>query len=213
MRAVGAHWFDDGYDVVAFQLTTAVENGVKMNAALLPQGIQLYGFWSRVVCDGMASLRLRETYTKVHLYGFSNGGLIADHVSVLCTPVTTVIVDDIVSDWLQIAADRPLYNSSSYFLYYLGPLLSQGRPADWVMSSRSPKWYSRHSIDAEPVLDTYRESLQVHSGVDKSTFVGLLLRRERIHVVVTDYLDALLQGEPPDLPGFTLLRRDGLTSG
>src|SRR3546814_15538677 len=67
------------------------------SADLVLHGIQLYGLWSRFACDVAKAFPDR----KAVVYGLSNGGVIADHVSVLChaSNISLVFVDDILSDW------------------------------------------------------------------------------------------------------------------
>src|SRR3546814_5458174 len=91
------------------------------SADLVLHGIHLYGRWSRFACDVAKAFPDR----KAVVYGLSNGGVIADHVSVLChaSNISLVFVDDILSDWREAFTAHPtIHARQNYALHYFAPL-------------------------------------------------------------------------------------------
>lgn len=100
MQEAGKVWFEDGFDILALDATSLTAASDYLNSQLILYGVQIYGLWSRSVCDIVSGLGLKDKYSHIYLYGLSNGGIIADFASVLCPEqFDKVVIGDIIEDW------------------------------------------------------------------------------------------------------------------
>jgi|GEM_PF-3944036 len=143
MRAVGKVLAEEGFSVAAPDLTHSATTSSRLNGQLMLHGIQIYGLWSKLACDIAGHFEDR----KVAVYGLSNGGVIADHVSVLCDSanISSVFVDDILMDWRSGLYRHPTIHAvQNYALYYLSPLRYESSYLDFMVNSHVRKIYTRN---------------------------------------------------------------------
>lgn len=143
MREMGQVFGGEGYAVAALDLTHGAEASARLNGQLVLHGIQLYGLWSRFACDVARNFEDRD----VVVYGLSNGGVIADHLSVLCDAknISLVFVDDILTDWRSAFYKHPtIHAQQNYGLHYFAPLHHDTSYLHFVVESRFRKVYTRN---------------------------------------------------------------------
>jgi len=205
MRQAGKEWFKSGYDVIAFDLTTNSEKSAYINSQLSLYGGQIYGLWSRVVCDTMQNPKIRERYTKVFLHGLSNGGVIADYVSVLCGQLfDKIIVDEALADWRKEAWRNPsLWGPQNYAIYYLAPLLRNSSFIDLIVNSKSQKYYTMRSRWLEPLALKLRDVLRIQKGIAHDKKVNFVDKKLDHHVTELEVIGSIFQ-EKDDLTGYHL---------
>ena len=143
MRLLGARLFDAGSDVLAFDMPSDPVIAAAMNSRLTWHGVTVEGLWTRAVCEAIDRLDLRKRYERVVVYGVREGGRVADLASVLCAPVSLVVVDGAVLDrrraiWRD--AQRQQLKQPIYF-DQLVPIEGSSSIADFLFHSRSPKAY------------------------------------------------------------------------
>ena len=110
MQFVGGRLFNDGLDVLAFGMPSDPVLASAMNSRLTWHGTTVEGAWSHAVCETKGALRDRHGYKRVIVYGVREGGRYADIMSVLCEPVTRVVVDGSV--WIAGAPFGVTHNTS-----------------------------------------------------------------------------------------------------
>ena len=98
MQFVGGRIYNDGLDVLAFGMPSDPVLASAMNSRLTWHRTTVEGAWSHAVCETMSALRDRHGYKRVIVYGVREGGRYADVLSVLCRPVTRVVIDGSVLD-------------------------------------------------------------------------------------------------------------------
>lgn len=149
MRAVGRVLSERGYSVAALDLTSNANTSSELNGQLVLHGFQIYGLWSRFVCDVAGYFSGR----KIVVYGLSNGGLVADHVSILCDlpDIDAVFVDDTLTDWRALATRHPsIHAVQNYALHYLAPLHYDASYLNFIVASRYRKIYTRDEAFLPP---------------------------------------------------------------
>ena len=98
MQFVGGRLFNDGLDVLAFGMPSDPVLASAMNSRLTWHRTTVEGAWSHAICETMSALRDRHGYKRVIVYGVREGGRYADVLSVLCRPVTRVVIEGSVLD-------------------------------------------------------------------------------------------------------------------
>lgn len=209
-RAVGRHYFDKGFDIVAMDLTSDPNLNSAMNVRLILLGTTIHGLSTRAACDAASTLDLRRRYRQVIVYGLSNGGFVADYLSVLCEPFSLVVVDDVIGDarmdmWAnpEIWVSGPKY---PMFIHYLRPLFGQFSLNDLAYFSKSPKAY----IGDEKTLRALKPRMEVvyrwAQGLDPDAPIKLVFKQTKYHMAeIEQVLDPLFAGDWRRLKGASLL--------
>jgi hypothetical protein len=143
MRFLGGHLYNAGSDVLAFDMPSDPVIAAAMNSRLTWHGVTVEGLWTRAVCEAMDRLDMRKRYERVVVYGVREGGRIADLASVLCEPVSLVVVDGAVLDRRRaIWRDAQLQQlKQPIYFDQLVPIEGSSSIADFLFHSRSPKAY------------------------------------------------------------------------
>jgi len=139
MNAIGGYWFDKGFDVIAFATTGNMGDSSTLNRLLRFYKITVYGLWTKSICHVVGTMRAK--YKKIYVYGLSNGGTIADLLSVTCDPFDLVIVGDTFVDW-GTRMWREHKTSSDHILYWVHPFVSQTSIFDLMRNTKSKKVYT-----------------------------------------------------------------------
>ena len=196
MRAIGQTLFQRGYDVAGIDLTTDPNRSAYLNGQLRLYGNQIYGLWVRSVCNLLNSERLSD-YSRVVLYGLSNGGLIAEHAAALCDGFDLTIVDDIATDWLRLFKKHPtIHATQNYGLFYLTPIWSYFGESDFVSASQDRIVYTRTREKWGELLTgvEWRRVNQLHRGYDREAKANFVFKREPHHIAEIDLVADLLSG-------------------
>ena len=208
-RSIGRRYYDRGWDVLAFDLTSDAALSSRIHADLVLWGTTAFGLWVRAICDTIDVLELRSRYERVVVWGLSNGGRIADQISVLCDPVSLVVVDDVIADQRRIRVHNyaeTMYSQYSY--YYLNAFLAGFRPADPVAETRSPKVYTRTSeyLEQSGLRAALREDF-AETPLTSLARTRIVFKRSDWHAPEWQLLDAVLDARWSDVDGFALTPR------
>ena len=195
MQFVGGRLFNDGLDVLAFDMPSDPVLASAMNSRLTWHGTTVEGAWSRAVCETMGALRDRHGYKRVIVYGVREGGRYADVLSVLCEPVTRVVVDGSVLD-----RRRAIWRDAQHqqmkqpiFFDQLVPIEGRTSISDFLVHSRSPKIYLAGSFTLGEVEPRLRINFE-QTRIDGSQHAFVAKKRGR---------------SVPELPDILRLLRDG----
>ena len=203
MRQAGEKWFKHGYDIIAFDLTTNSKRSAYLNSQLLLYGGQIFGLWSRAVCDSVRISKIDQEYQKVFLYGLSNGGEIANHISVLCGELfDKIIIDDALEDWRWSAWKHPsLWGPQNYAIFYLSPLHAQSSYLDFAMNSKSQKYYITRQKNIDYLFLNEELNSTLLKGVAHEQKLNFVKKELKSHVVELDLVMKIL-AEENDLTGY-----------
>lgn len=205
MRQAGKEWFRAGYDIIAFDLTTDEQRSAYINSQLLLYGGQIFGLWSRAVCDTMQISKMAQKYKKIFLYGLSNGGVIADYISVLCGQLfDKIIVDEALEDWRTTAwKHKSIWCPQNYAIFYLAPLHARSSYIDFVVNSKTQKYYILRRGSIEFLFMQNRKVLNLHRGVAHEKVINIVEKQLNHHVAELDIVMKILKDEN-DLTGYHL---------
>ena len=195
MQFVGGRLFNDGLDVLAFGMPSDPVLASAMNSRLTWHGTTVEGAWSHAVCETMGALRDRHGYKRVIVYGVREGGRYADIMSVLCEPVTRVVVDGSVLDRRRaIWRDAQHQQMKQPILFdQLVPIEGRTSISDFLAHSRSPKVYLAGSFVLDEIEPRLREKFE-QTHVNGSRYAFVVKKRSR---------------SVPELPDILRLLRDG----
>ena len=93
LTEVGTSSLKEGYDVLAFDVTSNTTLMGIVNAAWQLQGVHAAGLWPRAVCDFVKRRQLRQQYKRTVVYGAGDGARYAGYLANLCEPFDLVIMD------------------------------------------------------------------------------------------------------------------------
>ena len=145
MRKIGVQLMKANYSVVAPDLTSDAYLSSELNSQLNLYGIQLFGLWSRFICD----ISQHYSEKEIIIYGLSNGGIIADHVSILCDSnnIKHIFVDDIMTDtYDQFKNHKSIYKKQNYWLFYFSAFHFESNYLDFILSSSYNKTYIQTNL-------------------------------------------------------------------
>ena len=180
MQTIGKSLFAKGFDVIALETTSDMEVSGYINGQLSLLGIQIYGLWARAVVDLVSALELRDKYKKVHLYGLSNGGVIANFVSVLSRDFDKIIVGDVLTSWKHLARRHPSFHRlQNYGLYFLRPLWFESNLGDFIEFS-SPSTYFTRSEEKFASMPLGNE-FEIDHGINHSS-VNFVFKEIPFHI-------------------------------
>lgn len=206
MEGAGKYFFDKGFDVIAFDLTYSASRSAILNSQLLLYGVQIYGLWARAIEDVVSFHEKKYGYTDTFLYGFSNGGIVADHLSVLSSRYRQVIVGDILKDWRRVAhKNETIWARQNYAIFYLKPLLAQTSYVDFFFSSGSPKTYTMRPVGFSEILDKPGLKSLVKEGVSQSAQLNFVIREVDEHRVDLQTVQQILSGELEGCDGYHIM--------
>ena len=211
MHGIGRDFFDWGADVLAFELSNDGVVSGYINARLSLVGGQLYGLWVKSVCAGASEIASRQGYDEIVLYGMSNGGFIADQVSVLCDGFDLVIVDDILADLPAHAAANTnlLFQHQQYAIYFLTPFLATLDYLDFLRHARTRKVYTRtRAYFNENLQRTILEAF-TSGPLVKDSPLSVVFKENADHEPERELLRAIMEGNLATLRGLSLHPRDG----
>ena len=93
MAGLGRRYFNAGFDVLAFDVTSNTTLMGIVNAAWQLQGVHAAGLWPRLVCDVARIRQVRKTYRRVLVYGHGDGARYAGYLASLCAPFNLVVME------------------------------------------------------------------------------------------------------------------------
>ena len=140
MRSIGRSLFEMGYDVLAPSVTSNTIAAGAMNVSLQFLGTQIYGLWSRLICDAGQYLRENRGYERIVVYGLSNGGTITKYATALCDAFDLSIVDDIGINVREGFWNNTLTVESGKWVFAIDhrrPLLAESSVVDWLHFARN----------------------------------------------------------------------------
>ena len=88
----------EGFDVVAFDVTSNTTLLGIVNAAWQLLGVHAAGLWPRAVCDFAEKHQLRQQYKRIVVYGEGDGARYAGYLANLCEAFDTIILEGGDSD-------------------------------------------------------------------------------------------------------------------
>ena len=203
MRTVGTHLFDRGADVIAFNLTQKNSGSGKLNRLLQTYGTHIIGLWARSVCDVANTLNLRNKYKKVAVYGLSNGGIIADFISVVCKPFDIVVVGDIFTDWRKSVWNKAISPNSGqeYTFYFNRPLFFESSYVDLISSTNSKKIYTgREKYFSRFPFSSARSLTKI--PLSKNNQINFVFKNHKEHIVELKILDDIIAENWGNMRGF-----------
>jgi len=195
MQFVGGRIYNDGLDVLAFGMPSDPVLASAMNSRLTWHRTTVEGAWSHAICETMSALRDRHGYKQVIVYGVREGGRYADVLSVLCRPVTRVVIDGSVLDRRSaIWRDAQHQQMKQPILFdQLVPIEGRTSISDFLIHSRSPKIYLAGSFALDEVEPRLQKNFE-QTHVDGSRYAFVAKKRSR---------------SVPELPDILRLLRDG----
>lgn len=211
MGSVGRTLFNQGYDVMAPSVTSNTVAAGAMNMSLQLLGSQIYGLWSRLVCDAAQFFRQKNGYERIVLYGLSNGGIITKHATALCNQFDLSIVDDVGLNEREGAwnSTAKVENSKwSFLVQYRRPLLAESSVVDWLHFAKNKFIYiGRKNILRKrlPRMTSY-EYVQAPGFVPLSN-IHFVQKRSGLHTPEHDLLTAILKENWSGLEGYSLIPR------
>lgn len=201
-RAIGSVLLAEDFDVLAIETTYDPIASSFLNAQLSLFGTQIYGLWSRAVCE-LAELKRERGARRVFLYGISNGGKIAHFSSLLCEHFDLVIVDDIITDWPSyLRKQTTIHFNQNYAVHFLAPLLSEVSVRDLVTSVRNVTVFTRSgaalaalldAVRSEPIEFSLGSNIQSPGGDDARSLI--VEKRHDDHIAEIELTLSLLRGE------------------
>lgn len=210
MLGIGGDFFGWGADVLAYELSSDGVVSGYINARLNLAGGQLYGLWVTAVCGGSRAIAERGGYDEVVLYGMSNGGFVADMVSVLCDGFDRVIVDDILTD-LPVHAEantNKLFQHQQYSIYFLTPFLATLDYRDFLRYGRADKVYTRTK---EFFTENLEKDILSHFRVaplKSGSSLSIVFKGTAEHSPESKLLHAIVDGKLAALEGVSLRLTD-----
>lgn len=211
LRMVGRKLFDLGYDVLAPSVTSNPVAAGAMNISLGLLGTQMYGVWSRLMCDAASHLRRENGYKRVVLYGLSNGGIITKHATALCAQFDLSVIDDMRVDFRESAWNHKEQVESPkwpYVLHYRRPLLAESSVVDWLHFAKNPLVVlHRERYFDETLMPKLGSVFDAAAGISPDGNIHLVQKRTILHEPELDVLKAILNAEWSELEGYTLTRR------
>lgn len=206
MRGIGRQLFQDGHDVLAFELSNDGIVSGYINARLALWGGQIYGLWATTVCAGSHAVVEQFGYQRSILYGLSNGGYIADIVSVLCDLFATVIVDDILTDWPAHANahTNQLFQHQQYAVYYLTSFLATLDYLDFLRFSRCPKVYTRTASYVDEQLGQSLWQSFSRGPLGGGEKISLVYKKRSAHEPEWPLIQAIIHQDWQELDGHAL---------
>lgn len=208
MQFVGGRLFNDGLDVLAFDMPSDPVLTAAMNTRLMWHGITTEGAWSRAICETMNSLRDRHDYEQVVIYGVREGGRYADILSVLCRPVTRVVIDGAVLDRRRaIWRDSQHQQMKQPILFdQLVPIEGQTSISDFLAHSRSPKVYLAGDFALSEIERALSGNFE-ETRVDESRSGFIYKKRSRSVPELPD-AQRLLRDGPAGFNGFGVILKN-----
>lgn len=204
MQKSGEEWFKKGFDIIAFDTTSLTEESSYLNSQLLLYGVQINGLWSRAVCDIVRGAGLNEKYNHVYLYGLSNGGFIADFVSILCPYFDKIIIGDIISDWRNtIKENLSIFKGENYNLFFLRPLWFETSYLDFIIhNGGNPKYYTRSLEEIENLISG---KIDFGKGINNSS-VNFVFKNMPYHIVESDLIMDIIK-ESSNIKGYYYIKK------
>ena len=98
LTEIGRPLLREGFDVVAFDVTSNTTLMGIVNAAWQLQGVHAAGLWPRAVCDFAKKHQLRQQYKRLVVYGEGDGARYAGYLASLCEAFDTIILEGGDSD-------------------------------------------------------------------------------------------------------------------
>ena len=98
LTEIGRPLLQDGFAVVAFDVTANTTLMGIVNAAWQLQGVHAAGLWPRAVCDFAQKHQLRQQYKSLVVYGAGDGARYAGYLASLCEAFDTIILEGGDSD-------------------------------------------------------------------------------------------------------------------
>lgn len=204
MQFLGGHLFNAGGDVLAFDMPSDPVLAAAMNSRLTWHGVTVEGLWTRAVCEAIDRLELRKRYARVVIYGVREGGRIADLASVLCAPVSLVVIDGAVLDRRRAIWRDAQLQQMKQPIYFDQLVPIEGRTSiyDFLFHSRSPKVYVN---DATEIGEVERA---LQSAFERRDLAGsrlaLVFKRRRRTIPDLDQAVRLIRDGVGGLDGFGL---------
>jgi len=200
MQTVGKTLFNKGFDVIAFNTTSNMELSGYLNGQLSLYGIQIYGLWARAVTDLIRILEFKNKYRNIYLYGFSNGGLISQFISVLNEDFDKIINGDILLSWRQSAKKHPsLHKQQNYGIFFLRPLWFKSSYKDIIRYSSPSTYFTRSEKYIRLLID---DEFEVNHGIDHSS-VNFVFKELPFHIPEIETIMKILT-ENSSLDGLNL---------
>ena len=208
MDRIGERMFEAGFDVLAMNLTTNPEKGAFANLSLQMLGTTLQGLQSRATCEAIHWLRDRRGYSRVVVYGISNGGWITDHMSVLCDQA-----DLYISDEQTILKKSTIWKNERYatgikypiFIHYLEPLFARSSVVDYLLNAKAPRVHIAHRSELDdvvrPVLDG---QFPVSSDVSQPMSHRFIYKQHPLHAPEFDIIMSILGKQSTLFTGYSV---------
>lgn len=206
MQFAGGHIYNAGHDIIAFDMPSDPVIASAMNTQLMWHGTTVEGLWSRAVCEAISHFGAMPQYERIVLYGVRESGRIADAVSVLCRPVSLVVIDGGVLDrrraiWL----DSQRQQMKQPILFdQLVPIEGSVSISNFLAHSRSPKVYVNTREEIAAISDALRGRYQ-RQAIDGSRLSFVYKRRAR-SVPELPIVHHLVRYGSADLDGFGVTR-------
>lgn len=211
LKSVGRTLFEKGYDVLAPSVTSNSIAAGAMNLSLQLLGGQIYGLWSRSVCDAAQHLRQENGYDRIVLYGLSNGGIITKHATALCHEFQLSIVDDVglnerEGTWNSTARVENL--KWSFLSNYRRPLLAESSVVDWLYFANNTFVFIGRKEAIRKKLPRMTHEVFDHApGFRADSRIHFVEKRTGLHAPEVDLITAILEGDWSRLEGHSLTPR------
>lgn len=206
-RSVGRSLFNLGYDVLAPSVTSdpLAAGAINWNLQLL--GTQIYGLWSRLICDAGQYLRENHGYERIVLYGLSNGGTITKYATAQCDAFDLSIIDDVGIDDREGFWNNIRQIKSGKWIFAFGhrrPLLSESSGVDWLHFAQNDlvlihrERYFRDTLF--PKIEGVSELLP---ELNERGRVRFIYKKTELHEPELDLINGILDGAWSSLEGVT----------